>query len=127
MTYFLASNGLLYRDPFIQGEGYFIVFDGDDEPEIVIAAGEGESKLDATTARLRAASILEQSGLSAVLAGPPRQMMRAFDADGAVSRDSFCFWLDVEEPIPAELVASAEGVTVPAGDTVVVSFGQPWG
>ncbi len=129
-AFFLATNGLLYRDPLLRGRGYFIVFDGQDETELVIAKNAAEPPLDGTQARLRAVSILEQSGLSAVISGPPRQMLRAFDTAGDDARDSYCFWLDVGEPIPAALIepeALAAGVVEPPGEAVVCSFGQPWG
>jgi hypothetical protein len=132
-AFFLATNGLLYRNPTIRGEGWLLIFDGEDEPELLIAVDSGRdsegnpAKLDATAARLRAVSIVEQSGISAMLAGPPRLMMRAYDPEGAETRDSYCFWLDVAAPIPAELVSEEVGVTAPAGDAVVISFGQPWG
>lgn len=132
-AYFLASNGLLYRDPLLRGAGWFVVFDGEDEPELVISKHNDGNPLDATAARLAAVSILEQSGLSAVISGPPRSMKRAFDAEGTDARDSWCFWLDVEEPIPAELIAEPEraaGVVEPPEhepEAVVQSFGQPWG
>lgn len=129
-AFFLASNGLLYRNPLIRGDGWLIVFDGEDEPELVIAKANGETVLDATQARLRAVSIIDQSGLAAMISGPPRQMIRAYDPEGREVRNSFCFWLDVEEPIPAELIpepARAGGVAEPPGDAVVYSYGQPWG
>lgn len=129
-AYFLASNGLLYRDPLLRGAGWFVVFDGEDEPELVISKRNDGNPLDATAARLAAVSVLEQAGLSAVISGPPRSMKRAFDYEGTDARDSWCFWLDVEEPIPAELLAEpdrAAGVVEPPGEAVVQSFGQPWG
>lgn len=129
-AYFLASNGLLYRDPIIRGNGWFVVFDGEDEPELVLAKSDGSRVLDATAARLAAVSILEQAGISAVLSGVPRSMRRAFDASGDGARDSWCFWLSVEEPIPVELLTEPEraaGVSEPPGEALVQSFGQPWG
>lgn len=123
-AFFLASNGLLYRDPLIRGEGWYMVFDGHDEPELIVAKAD----LDPTRARLRAVSILEQSGISALISGPPRLMMRAYNADGSDTRDSFCFWLDVCEPLPAALLAGqTPGVVEPPGDARVNAFGQPWG
>lgn len=123
-SFFLADNGLLYRDPLIRGEGWYMVFDGHDEPELIVA----KAGLDATHARLRAVSILEQSGISALISGPPRLMMRAYNADGSDTRDSYCFWLDVCEPIPASLLSEpAAGVVEPPGDALVTSFGRPWG
>lgn len=129
MAFFLASDGLLYRNPLVRGDGWFVVFDGDDDPELVIAAdGPGAARLDTTQARLRAVSILEQSGLSAAIEGASRLMMRPFEADGTDSRDSYCFWLAVEEPIPAALLSDRDdGVATLTGDAVVHSFGQPWG
>ena len=129
-AYFLASNGLLYRDPLLRGAGWLIIFDGEDEPELVIAKQNGEHTLDATQARLAAVSILEQSGMSAMISGAPRSMKRAFDLEGTDARDSWCFWLDVEEPIPAELLSEPDrlaGVCEPPGESVVQSFGQAWG
>ncbi len=122
-AFYLASNGLLYRNPLVRGPGYLVIFDGDEEPELVIAA-EG---LDATRARMRAVSILEQSGLAAVISGPPRRMLRAYDPDGTETRDSFCFWLEVGEPIPCELLEAGLGLAEPAGDSIVISYGKPWG
>ena len=127
-AFVLASNGLLYRNPILRGAGWFVVFDAEDEPELVLAScGENGETLDATQARLRAVSILEQSGLSAMVEGSPRKMMRAYTEDGD-ARDSFCFWLNVQEPIPADILPpGAVGVVEPEGDALVVSFGQPWG
>lgn len=121
-AYFLASNGLLYRNPLIRGANWFVVFDGDDEPELVLAKGA----LDAEAARLAAVSILEQSGLSAVVSGPARHMLRPFD-EREDARNSFCFWLAVCEPIPAELLPAGAGVAEPPEGSAVESFGQAWG
>lgn len=121
-AYFLASNGLLYRNPLISGANWLIVFDADDEPELLLAKGN----LDAGAARLAAVSILEQSGMAATVSGPPRQMLRPFD-ESADARDSWCFWLDVCEPIPAELLPVGAGVVEPPEGAFVESFGQLWG
>lgn len=121
-AYYLASNGLLYRNPLIRGASWFVVFDADDEPELVIAKGT----LDEAGARLAAISVLEQSGLSVSLDGPARRMLRPFDEAGD-ARDAYCFWLTVAEPIPAELLSESVGVSEPPDGEPVESFGQAWG
>lgn len=123
-SYVLADNGLLYCDPVLSGDGWFLVFDGYDEPEIVLDA----RGLDATAARLRALQILEQSGISAVLSGPPRYGDRAFDRGNADRRRAYAFWITVSDPIPSEaLELGSVGVTQPAGDSLVLAFGRSWG
>lgn len=126
-AYVLATDGLLYRNPVVSGPGWFVVFDGYDEPEIVLDA----SNKSPSEARLSAVSILELSGLSSVLSGPPRVMDRAYDPSGQDVRRSYCFWLTVTEPIPRDCLPSdSQGMTQPShqdSDPVVMAFGQPWG
>lgn len=123
-AYYLATDGLLYQDPVLRGPGYFVVFDGADEPEIVVEAGA----LTPAEGRLRAQAALEQMGLDAHLVGNPRRVVRAFDHDGTDRRACYCLWLNVSGPVPrSAMAADAAGVAQPAGDADVFAFGRAWG
>lgn len=122
-AYVLATDGLLYRDPVIRGDGWYIVFDGYDDPELVLEAGV---RLPAQ-ARLTAIEILEQVGLTAIIVGAPRLMTKAFDQQGTDQRSAYCFWLEVTQPLPRQALASdASGYHEPQPDPdltpVVVDF-----
>jgi hypothetical protein len=39
-TWVRAVDGKLYRDPVFRGDGWFLCFDDDDPPELVVRAGQ---------------------------------------------------------------------------------------
>jgi hypothetical protein len=99
----LCDDGNLYEDPVFYGDDWFLCFDDDDDPEIVI-----ERKGRSNQACLHCVGeILKETGISADLSSSlARTAIRCFPPyEGYRSRnaDAVAYWLDINRPIPAGL------------------------
>lgn len=109
-TYVLADNGLFYKNPTLRGEDWFICFDDDDPPELVIATNDRTRE----ALEQRATEILATAGIDASWRdmedghnrsfGKPRNV-RSIDV-----REAVRCWLTIRQPISADLFAGRNGV-----------------
>lgn len=132
-TWVMADDGLLRRDPVIRGVDrdtgapYFLCFDDNEPPELVIStygrlAGDEQ-------VRREAEAILDRLGVSALVGSEVMRSVRCFGDDAASGpyRRAAAVWLDILQPLPADILPG-KGVPQPrGGDCVVYSFGQAWG
>jgi len=118
-TYFLASDGNLY-EATLRGDNWFLCFDDDDPPELVIKGGEGQSN---QRAREIAARLLDIVGINADLLTGPHRSGRIFNGKSA---RSFAFFLDINEPIPVALLPEGSKPAKPRGDYCVELCGGVW-
>ena len=102
-NYVRADDGLLYEDPSIRGERegreWFICFDDDDPPELVVQSINFPSRADAVAF---AKSLLESLGIQATL-NNHRTHGRFFGRDGKRSNRAHAWFLTMTGKFPAGL------------------------
>jgi len=82
----MAVDGKLYRDPVIEGDGWFLCFDDDDPPELVVKIGHNLPDLKCVRV-LRAHA---RSG---------RCFSKTLDGD-FLFEDAHSYWCELLSPIP---------------------------
>lgn len=118
-----CADGRVYVDPVLSGVGWFICFDADDPPELVLAA----RGLNPRQARARAVDVVTELGISAVVCGWPRRSVRPFvDGQRLQRLDAYGFFLDLLAPINwDEIPADYRGLR-PAAPESVLSSDRPF-
>jgi hypothetical protein len=111
-VYVLAADGLLYRQPRLEGGDWRLAFVGGDQAELVMAA-VGRPRHAAVQ---EAAELLCGLGISVADVGMPRAV-----------RGLWLWRLHVKAPVPARLMCGLEGVRQPPRSGLVCSFGALWG
>jgi hypothetical protein len=103
-TYVQATDGKIYKEPVLSGEDFFICFDDDDPPELVIKV------LDRTDKQLhqRAINILKDIGLVATISDAHTKSGRLFGKSNKFV-DSYSVFLSIKAPIPADKITEHEG------------------
>ena len=117
-AYVALSDGTYARDPMIEGEGWFICFDDDDPPEIVIRRAKD---LDCNA---RARELLEELGIPHRRLEPQRSRGRRMFGRAFAPAQSLFF--ELTGPLPHGLTMSHGGVVErPRGDAIVYGEGAP--
>jgi hypothetical protein len=116
-TWVQATDGRMYKDPTIRGtfEGrdYFICFDDDDPPELVLATGERPTH---TGKHLeRAKQILSSLGLQYSGIKRQRISIRMFSGKGSDHgtkewQEATSFFFQLESPIPVPTAGNYDDV-----------------
>jgi hypothetical protein len=88
-TYVRAVDGQLYRDPVLRGDDWFICFDDDDPPEIVVAGSDREE------CAVRAHRLVASIGRNVRL-----HSSRSSRSFAGKFRQACAFWFDLTAPIP---------------------------
>lgn len=114
-VFVLATNNKYYQNPMICGPDYFINFDDEDGAEIVIDLEQKNERLP---------QIIDELGISATLASDVI-IGRRYHIAKASFINSFYAYLDIDKPIPHEIINHCDGVhdTKPACDGVFYIFG----
>jgi len=115
-TYVKADDGFFYKDPVLSEKGYFICFDDDDPPELVIKVKK--RKLDDVKSQAQElaqkfhAKIISSNGTCG----------RCFDSPYKFS-DGYSVFLEINKPIPAKLITEQHGKSKkPHGECVIYNF-----
>lgn len=108
--YVLADDEKLYHDPVLYGNDWFLCFDDDDPPELVIEQ-QNRSKVQC---RERALEVLAETGIEAKVSvesyDSSQRVFPPYDDDGDGNlRGATSFEVDVLKPIPAECLMHNEG------------------
>lgn len=112
-TYVLFSDGRYYKNPTIRGDGWFLCFDDDDQPELVVQM-QGQSPKQV---ELRACDILEAAGIDATMMSSPSRGGRVF---GKKIREAMAWFLTIHKPPPRCLLhAGLTGVEKPRAPCAV--------
>ena len=99
-TFVKADDGKFYRDPTIRGEDYFICFDEDDPPELVIRA----KRRSLDQLKIIADKILETLNIKADLHShsfAERVFSKGFKSNKF--KPAIAFFLDIKSSISASL------------------------
>ena len=104
-TFVKATDNLFYKNPIIEGKDFFICFDEDDDPELVIRNCLKESVLSIAN------QIFKDLNLSGkVLAhtfSKNKNSLRIFN-------EKFCpafnVFLNINKPIPKEIISKHDGI-----------------
>lgn len=100
-TYVRADDGKMYRDPVLEGEGWFVCFDDDDPVELAVA---DEANLPEPTVFLKDLGITVRHG---TLGKGVRNGSRMF---GGKFKSAKAWFFDISKPIPAKLITRHDGV-----------------
>lgn len=125
-TWVLAVDGQFYENPIFKGNGWFLCFDDDDPPELVIRMEEGAS-IDNGLLRMLAIDILNDLELGYhILAKPrPTWALRCFTGITDMKYAGSVF-IQITEPIPVpteyDRIGDLELVLM--GDCVIYDFGK---
>lgn len=104
-----ANDGKIYKNPILSGEDFFICFDDDDPPELVI---KRLHRIDSDLHK-RALDILKNLGLVASLRGNPMKSSRLFNLTQELSTkfiEAISYFLHIEAPIPANHITKHDGL-----------------
>jgi len=127
-TYVLADDNEFYKDPTISGSDFFICFDDDDPPELVIMTGvediESMDDIDFDAMQKRAKEILESLNISATLNGVGYSCGRVFDDDplSADFKPAYAVFIDINKRIPVSVITQHEGLYEGYGECVFETF-----
>lgn len=91
-TYVIADDGLYYRDPVLEGDGWFICFDDDDPPELVIRCFQYNDPQ----------MLLKAHKLPFIVTGSNGKALRCFNGSVRNMHDAKAYWLEMKAPIPVE-------------------------
>lgn len=98
-TWVKAKDGQFYQDPVLRGEDWFLCFDDDDPPELVMKADRliPESKADV---KERAKGILDRLGVRYELCGGVSRSSRCFGSQITRMHPAVAVFLHIKDPIP---------------------------
>lgn len=97
-TYVLADDDQWYQEPVLGGDDWFICFDDDDPPELVVKEGKG----------INPYTLFEDIGLKAKVISKPSYSGRLFDGN---FHDAWAVFLKIKKPIPAQHIKEHDGLT----------------
>ena len=87
-AYVRAVDGKLYRDPVVEGDGWFVCFDDDDPPELVV----------------KAAMALPELPFIKIIGGNTRSFRDFSDDPDASMIEADSYWCKLVKPIPVPRV-----------------------
>lgn len=103
-TYVRATDGLFYRNPTLNGNGWFICFDDDDPVEIVVQYTEKYK--NKKLLKERALGILKEVGLKHTPLTESGGSMRMF---GSKFKDAYAFFFEIENRIDPKYIKEHDG------------------
>lgn len=128
-TYVLADDNKMYKDPVLFGEDWFLCFDDDEDPEIVISVDNKKSKIEMFD---YANNVLTEAGFIFRLkydSNNPRKCSRCFPPSNK-HKKAASFAVDIKQPIPAKCkmrhgkVLTIEDFTKNTPQCVFYTFGR---
>jgi len=104
--YVMADDNEFYKNPIIKGHDFFICFDEDDLPELVIMK---ESR-DPEQLADRASEIIKNLEIKARFLGKPELWTQRCFGDNYNFKDAFSTSLKISVPFSAEIITEHEGL-----------------
>jgi hypothetical protein len=107
-TFVKASDGMFYKEPILSGKDFFLCFDDDDDPELVIKVTE--SGLHWKMWREIAEEIIRKLGLDATLnTQEPASVSERCFGRGWKFSPAVAWFLTINKPIPVDKITKHEG------------------
>lgn len=131
--YVQADDGQYYQDPVIRGDDFFLCWDEDDPPELVIRADEPNARDSETIKRMavvrikkRARRIIDELGISARYFDDVRFSWRCFTETLDVENMTYAgaLFLNIKKPVPARHFAHCKIVDLSDSITVGPVLGR---
>jgi len=101
-TYVRADDGKMYKNPVLEGDGWFICFDDDDPVELVVADESGIQE---------PMSFLKSIGINR-----PKMMGKGQRCGSRVFKGQFkpakCWFFEITENIPATAITRHDGTVL---------------
>jgi len=104
-TYVRADDDEFYKDPTISGHDFFICFDEDDPPELVIMKNDRDSDSLAK----RAEEIIKNLGLNAKTTNKVEMYIQRCFGKGYNFKDAYSVFIEIDSPIPFGIITEHEG------------------
>jgi hypothetical protein len=122
----LADDGLYYQDPVLGGDGWFVCFDDDDLPELMLRHPLSAPVGSSCT---RANVILAESGIAARLAVPHGRARRCFGPSFTEGEfeDAHAWFLNIRKPVPVSRIVRHRGCSQCPSSGVILRFGRKRG
>lgn len=114
-----ASDNKIYVNPYISGPDFFVCFDDDDPPELVIKA---LNKSD-TELHQRAINIL--NNLNATISSKPQKSSRLFEKNNFNFTDAYSVFITINAPIPVNIITSHNGIYDGLSECVLYKWHDP--
>jgi len=122
-TYVQATDGQLYKNPDIRGDDFFLCFDDDDPPELVIKM-KHPLKRSNDDLIARAKEILKENNINAEFVGEPMVgAERCFSLTNLNMHPAWSIFLEIKSAIPVKAISGHEGIK---GDKVVCGVIYKW-
>lgn len=97
-TFVQAEDCKYYRNLILYSDDWFLCFDDDDPPELVVKAYKHTT---ANSAEKRAKKILKDCRIEGHLAGSSGKSSRCFDRSGKLAfHEAYSFWVSIKAPLP---------------------------
>jgi len=105
-TIYVFAGDEFYKNPIIRGQDFFICFDDDDIPELVIMKkGRDSDILDN-----RASEILENLNIKAKFKGRATLWSQRCFGDNFNFQDAYSIFIDITATFSAEIISKHEGL-----------------
>lgn len=119
-----ASDNKIYINPYISGEDFFICFDDDDPPELVIKVN---NKSD-TELNQRAINIINDLNLIATITSKPQKSGRIFNQNINQNFNfitAYSVFLSIKAPIPISIITSHNGIYDGLSECTLYKWNNP--
>ncbi len=105
-TYVMADDKEFYKNPTIRGHDFFICFDEDEDPELVIMKNGRDPEQMAD----RAGEIIENLDIKAKFLGKPQLWTQRCFGDNFNFRDAFSTFIRITATFSADIISKHEGL-----------------
>lgn len=104
-----SDNGKYYINPIISGDDYFIHFEGNKPPELII-----KKQFESVDYHKHATNILQSINLQAIIPTEPEPIISKRFFDKPLHHlnftDAIIFPLDIQQPIPFQFITRHDGI-----------------
>lgn len=100
-----ADDKKIYKNPILSGEDFFICFDDDDPPELVIKTLNRSD----TELHQRAIDILKNINLNTTISSKPQKSGRLFESN-LTFIDAYSIFITINSPIPSNSITKHDGI-----------------
>lgn len=121
-TFVLAIDGKFYKDPVLKGDDWFLCFDDDEPPEVVVRRS---GRTSAEEVKQKVQTILDALLLKwSFISNRPRFVGRCFNGDIKKAASMFVR-IDSPIPVPQKHDGVFAGAQIKRQECVYYSFGKP--